>query len=73
MLMLSFARVFERDGAKVVVDATSLEYMKGATVDFEVDLMRSAFCVVNNPQSESACGCKSSFAMKNFSAHPALD
>jgi iron-sulfur cluster assembly accessory protein len=65
--------VFERDGAKVIIDTVSLDFVKGATVDFEVDLIRSAFVVVDNTQSESACGCKSSFAMKNFSAHPALD
>jgi hypothetical protein len=29
--------------------------------------------VAENPQSESACGCGSSFAVKNFSANPALD
>lgn len=42
-------------------------------VDFEEDMMRSAFAVVNNPASESACGCGSSFAIKNFEKNPALD
>lgn len=42
-------------------------------VDFEEDMMRSAFAVVNNPVSESACGCGSSFALKNFEKNPALD
>ncbi|CAM9573222.1 unnamed protein product [Ascophyllum nodosum] len=64
---------FERDGAVLVVDNTSLEFVKGATVDFEEDMMRSAFAVVNNPVSESACGCGSSFALKNFEKNPALD
>jgi iron-sulfur cluster assembly accessory protein len=59
-------RLFERDGAQVIVDTSSLEFIKGATVDFEQELIRSAFAVVNNPQSESACGCGSSFAVKNF-------
>lgn len=36
-------------------------------------MMRSAFAVLNNPASESACGCGSSFAMKNFQKNPALD
>lgn len=66
-------RVFERDGSKVVIDTGSFELIKGATVDFKEELIRSAFLVVNNPQSESACGCGSSFAAKNFAANPAHD
>lgn len=65
--------VFERDGSKVVVDSGSLEFIKGSTIDFEQELIRSSFAVVNNPQSESACGCGSSFAVKNFDANPAID
>jgi iron-sulfur cluster assembly accessory protein len=64
-------KIFERDGAKVVVDAGSLDLIKGATIDFEQELIRSAFAVTNNPQSETACGCGSSFAIKNFAANPA--
>lgn len=66
-------KVFRRDDAAVVVDSTSLDLMKGATVDFQQELIRSAFVVMNNPVSESACGCGSSFAVKNFQANPALD
>eukprot|EP01036_Dinobryon_divergens_P024794 gene24794-33274_t len=65
--------LFERDGAAVVVDGDSLQLIRGATVDFQQDLARSSFAVVNNPQSESACGCGSSFAAKNFAANPAVD
>ena len=65
--------VFNRDGAKVVVDKGSLELIKGSTIEFEQELIRSSFAVVNNPQSESACGCGSSFAVKNFEANPAID
>lgn len=66
-------KVFERDGVQVVVDESSLEFVRGATVDFTDDMMRSAFAVVNNPLSESACGCGSSFAVKNFGKNPAID
>ena len=62
-------RVFEKDGAKVVVDEFSWEFLKGSTVDFEQELIRSAFAITNNPQSETACGCGSSFALKNFQTH----
>lgn len=66
-------RVFERDGEKVVVDPDSFELVRGATVDYVQEMIKSSFAVVNNPQSESACGCGSSFAIKNFTANPAID
>jgi len=66
-------KIFIRDDSKVVIDEGSYELVKGATVDFQQELIRSAFAIVNNPQSESACGCGSSFAIKNFTSNPALD
>ena len=66
-------RFFDRDGGKVVIDSVSFDLVKGATIDFKEELIRSAFVVENNPQSESACGCGSSFAAKNFAANPARD
>jgi iron-sulfur cluster assembly accessory protein len=65
--------IFQRDGCEVVVDESSFDLIRGSTIDYEQELIRSAFAVVNNPQSESACGCGSSFALKNFEANPALD
>lgn len=56
--------VFEKDGARVVCDNVSLGFVKGATVEFEQTLMRSAFVVVSNPNSDASCGCGSSFAAK---------
>ena len=66
-------KIFIRDGCKVVIDEGSYDLVKGATIDFQQELIRSAFAIVNNPQSESACGCGSSFAVKNFTSNPALD
>eukprot|EP00803_Ostreobium_quekettii_P000245 evm.model.scf_77.4 EVM.evm.TU.scf_77.4 scf_77:77135-81546(-) len=57
-------RVFEKDGVRVVCDSLSLDFLKGSTVEYSSDLMRSAFQVANNPQSESACGCGTSFVAK---------
>lgn len=57
----------------MVVDNSSFELVKGATVDYVQEMIRSSFAVVNNPQSESACGCGSSFAVKNFASNPASD
>eukprot|EP00753_Platysulcus_tardus_P005291 PLAT13140.1.p1 GENE.PLAT13140.1~~PLAT13140.1.p1 ORF type:complete len:167 (-),score=78.21 PLAT13140.1:120-584(-) len=56
--------VFEAHGGKLLVDDVSLEFLKGSTVDYEQELIRSGFVVVGNPQSEAGCGCGTSFALK---------
>jgi len=48
-----------------------MDFLKGSTIDFEQELIRSAFAVTNNPQSETACGCGSSFALKQFDENSA--
>lgn len=58
---------------EVVVDEGSLEFIEGSKIDFVREMVKSSFAVVENPKSESACGCGSSFAMKNFESNPALD
>lgn len=52
--------------SSVVIDSDSLEMMKGSTIDYVTEMIRSGFKIVDNPLSESACGCGSSFAIKNF-------
>jgi iron-sulfur cluster assembly accessory protein len=59
--------------ARVVIDEGSLEMLRGSSIDFVQEMIRSSFTVTDNPLSESACGCGSSFAMKNFASNPALD
>ena len=56
--------VFKRDEAVVVVDDVSMEFVRGATVDFVQEMIRSSFAVVNNPNSEAGCGCGASFSLK---------
>uniref|UniRef100_A0A7S0E6N7 Core domain-containing protein n=1 Tax=Phaeocystis antarctica TaxID=33657 RepID=A0A7S0E6N7_9EUKA len=56
--------VFEEAGAKVVVDEGSLALLTGAVVDFEDDMLKSAFVIAENPMSESGCGCGTSFDVK---------
>jgi len=43
--------------------------LRGSKIDYVEEMIRSSFAVVDNPNSESACGCGSSFAMKNFEAN----
>ena len=54
--------VVTRDGARVLVDPVSIEYMRGATVDFVDDLMGQSFRV-ENPLATAGCGCGTSFAL----------
>ena len=56
--------MFEEDGARVVVDTLSLSLMEGAQVDYEEEVIRSTFRIVDNPNSEQGCSCGSSFAVK---------
>lgn len=55
-------RVFERDGVALVIDAVSLDLVKGAEIDFVEDLMGAAF-QVKNPNAASSCGCGNSFSV----------
>ncbi len=48
--------------ARVAIDPTSLEFIKGARLDFVDDLMGSAF-KWENPNATAACGCGASFAV----------
>lgn len=54
--------VIERDGAKVLIDSTSLVYMEGAEIDFVDDLIGQSF-KVKNPQATMSCGCGTSFSI----------
>lgn len=53
--------VFEKNGIEVLVDAMSLQYLNGSTIDFKVELSGSSF-TIKNPNVTSTCGCGSSFA-----------
>jgi len=50
------------DQARVAIDAVSLDFLKGARIDFVDDLMGSSFRV-DNPNATASCGCGTSFAI----------
>jgi iron-sulfur cluster insertion protein len=54
--------VIERDGAKVLIDSTSIVYLAGSELDFVDDLMGQAF-KLKNPQAKTSCGCGVSFSL----------
>lgn len=53
--------LIEQHGAKVLIDAMSLQYLTGSTIDYKKSLSGSNF-VITNPNVTSTCGCGSSFA-----------
>lgn len=47
---------------KFVVDSMSMQYMTGATIDYQEELMGSQF-TIKNPNAQTTCGCGSSFSV----------
>jgi iron-sulfur cluster assembly accessory protein len=54
--------VIEREGARVLIDPVSLDYLAGSEIDFVDDLIGAAF-KINNPQATASCGCGTSFSI----------
>ena len=52
--------VFDFDGLTVVVDNRSIEFLKGAVLDWEQGLMSYGFKWLN-PNAKGDCGCGQSF------------
>src|SRR5690349_11126355 len=53
--------VYNCHGVKVVVDPLSINYIKGASVDYVEDMMGGGF-KIENPNAVRSCGCGSSFS-----------
>jgi iron-sulfur cluster assembly accessory protein len=54
--------VISRDGAVILIDPVSVNYMAGSEIDFVDDLIGASF-KVHNPQAKASCGCGTSFAL----------
>ena len=47
---------------KTVIDSSSLKIINGSVVDYQKEMIGSAF-VIKNPQAASSCGCGLSFSV----------
>jgi iron-sulfur cluster assembly accessory protein len=54
--------LIRRDGACVLIDSVSLNYLAGSEIDFVDDLIGASFRI-NNPQAKMSCGCGTSFSL----------
>lgn len=54
--------VIEQQGVKYLIDAMSMQYLQGATIDYKEDFEGSNF-VIQNPNAQTSCGCGSSFGV----------
>jgi iron-sulfur cluster assembly protein len=62
--------VFEHNGVAVAVDKVSMQFVFGSEVDY-VDGLQGAGFTVNNPNVVAACGCGSSFQVREDAAEQA--
>jgi iron-sulfur cluster assembly protein len=58
--------IFENNGIRILVDELSLRYVDQSEVDY-IDGLTGAGFQVNNPNVVAACGCGSSFRVKDES------
>lgn len=55
-------KVFEHDGARLIVDRKSFLYLNGTVLDYTDDIMSSGFNL-QNPNIKRSCGCGASFVV----------
>jgi iron-sulfur cluster assembly accessory protein len=52
------------DGVRIIIDPVSLDYLRGAQIDYVENLMGGGFSI-ENPNAVSTCGCGHSFRTDN--------
>jgi iron-sulfur cluster assembly protein len=62
--------VYEVNGVSVLVDKVSMQFVFGSEVDY-VEGLKGAGFQVNNPNVVAACGCGSSFQVREDAAEQA--
>jgi len=63
--------VYEHNGVRVLVDEVSMQFVFGSEVDYVEGLQGAGFAV-NNPNVVAACGCGSSFQVKDEAEESAV-
>ena len=48
---------------KLIIDAMSMQYFEGATIDYKTDKLSGSQFVISNPNAKTTCGCGSSFSV----------
>ena len=54
--------VVQKGDVTLIIDAMSMQYLSGSTIDYKEDLTGSSFNIIN-PNAQSTCGCGSSFSV----------
>jgi iron-sulfur cluster assembly accessory protein len=54
--------LISRSKIEILIDNTSLNFIKGSTIDYVNELIGSSF-KIKNPQASSSCGCGTSFSI----------
>ena len=54
--------LIEQDGARAVIDAVSLDFVRGSQLDY-VESLGGSYFEVKNPNAKASCGCGNSFAV----------
>lgn len=54
--------LIKKNGVTVLIDAMSIDYLRGAEIDYKEDVSGAQF-VIRNPNATTTCGCGSSFSV----------
>lgn len=54
--------ILELDGAKILIDEISQEFLKDSEIDYVQELIGAAF-KIHNPHAKASCGCGTSFSL----------
>ena len=58
--------IFEKDDIQLLMDSITLSMLNNCTVDYTIEMIRSSFEIIANPNAELGCSCGTSFSPKNM-------